>query len=68
MNPWTTSKSRVETIDCVNLRVGGECGAIEGSIDEALICACQIQASGMIPSSRLSNVIPAVRGGQTLQR
>src|SRR6202142_2138524 len=49
---------RVETLDVVNLRVGGIMGPSEGSIEEPLTVLAELKSQGLIRHLGLSNVSP----------
>jgi pyridoxine 4-dehydrogenase len=49
----------LETLDVVNLRVGGVMGPSEGSIEEPLTALAELQRQGLIRHLGLSNVTPA---------
>lgn len=49
----------LETLDVVNLRVGGVHGPTEGSIEEPLTAFAELQRQGLIRHVGLSNVTPA---------
>ena len=54
----------LDTLDVVNLRVGGVTGASEGSIEEPLTVLAELQRQGLIRHLGLSNVTPQqLRGG-----
>lgn len=46
----------LETLDVVNLRVGGAMGPLEGSIEEPLTVLTELKSQGLIRSLGLSNV------------
>jgi aryl-alcohol dehydrogenase-like predicted oxidoreductase len=47
-----------DTLDVVNLRVGGVMGPSEGSIEEPLMVLAELQRQGLIRHIGLSNVTP----------
>lgn len=49
----------LDTLDVVNLRVGGLLGPSEGSIEEPLMVLAELQRQGLIRHLGLSNVSPA---------
>jgi aryl-alcohol dehydrogenase-like predicted oxidoreductase len=56
-----------DTLDVVNLRVGGLMGPSEGSIEEPLTVLAELQRQGLIRHIGLSNVTPAqFAQGQTI--
>jgi pyridoxine 4-dehydrogenase len=48
-----------DTLDVVNLRVGGVMGPLDGSIEEPLTVLAELQRQGLIRHIGLSNVTPA---------
>jgi len=48
-----------DTLDVVNLRVGGVVGPSEGSIEEPLTALAELQRQGLVRHIGLSNVTPA---------
>ncbi|MEP6915183.1 MAG: aldo/keto reductase family oxidoreductase [Acidobacteriota bacterium] len=58
---------QLDTLDVVNLRVGGVIGPSEGSLAEPLAVLAELQHQGLIRHLGLSNVTPAqVAEGQTI--
>jgi pyridoxine 4-dehydrogenase len=58
-----------DTIDVVNLRVGGVAGPVEGSIEAPLTVLAELQRQGLIRHIGLSNVTPEqVAQGQTIAK
>jgi pyridoxine 4-dehydrogenase len=56
-----------DTLDVVNLRVGGVMGPSEGSIEEPLTVLAELQRQGLVRHIGLSNITPAqLAQGQTV--
>jgi len=53
----------LDTLDVVNLRVGGVAGPSEGSIEEPLTVLAELKRQGLIRHLGLSNVSPEQLGG-----
>jgi aryl-alcohol dehydrogenase-like predicted oxidoreductase len=57
----------VDTLDVVNLRVGGQHEPMEGSIEAPFTALAELQAQGLIRHLGLSNVTPAqIKQGQAI--
>src|SRR6202167_2567986 len=49
----------LDTLDVVNLRVGGMMGPLEGSIEEPLTVLAELKSQGLVRHIGLSNISPA---------